>query len=280
MRCVRLGVLWCWLWLMLSTAHAVDLIALPALQQPVTDLTQTLSAEEQASLNQTLTQFSQQTGAQIAVLILPTTQPEDIAQFGIRLADAWKLGRAKEDDGVIVIVAKQDRKMRIEVGYGLEGAIPDAIAKRVIAEQLAPAFKRDQFYQGLAAATQTLMQLIQGEHLPPPTPVKAGQAGALNALFPLLMFAAIAIGWIARSLLGSFLGSAFTGGVLAVVAGVLGATLVVMLLVALATFVFSLAMASGLVGMPSGYQGGGGRGADLFRGGGGGFGGGGASGDW
>lgn len=270
-----LTVLCCWL-----PMPAFALVEIPPLTKAVTDLTQTLSIDEQSALNQTLTQFSQQTGAQIAVLILPTTQPEDIAQFGIRLADAWKIGRAKQDDGVIVIVAKQERKMRIEVGYGLEGAIPDAIAKRVIAEQLAPAFKRGEFYQGLNVATQSLMQLIQGEQLPPPAPGQHTQSGGLSHWLPILMFTAIGIGWIARSILGAFLGSVFTGGVLAALAGLLGATLLVMALVAVATCLFTLAMGSGLIGMPIGYTGGGSRGSDMFSGGGGGFGGGGASGDW
>lgn len=278
----------CLVLLGISGSQAADgLVEIPPLSTAVTDLTQTLSAEEQAALNEKLTQFSQQAGSQVAVLILPTTQPEDIAQFGIRLADAWKIGRVKQDDGVIVIVAKQDRKMRIEVGYGLEGAIPDAIAKRIVAEQLSPAFKQGQFYAGLNLATDTLIKLIQGEQLPAPakTPAVAGQ-GDLMQWLPILMFAAIIAGAILRGMLGAFFGSALTGGVLAMLAGFLGATLLVMGLVGLAAFVFTLAMGSsgqgGLPGggFPVGYGGGGRRGPDIFSGGGGGFGGGGASGDW
>lgn len=263
---------------------ANGLVQIPPLSSAVTDLTQTLSAEEQTALNEKLTQFSQQTGSQIAVLLLPTTQPEDIAQFGIRLAEAWKIGREKQDDGVIVIVAKQDRKMRIEVGYGLEGAIPDAVAKRIIAEQLTPAFKQGQFYQGLHLATDSLIQLIQGEQLPAPAPKdKKAQNGLMHWL-PILMFAAIFLGAILRGMLGSFFGSALTGGALAVLAGFLGATLLVMGLVGLAAFIFTLAMGGGQGGLPMGGFpggfGGGGGGRDIFSGGGGGFGGGGASGDW
>lgn len=269
-----------------ASAHAAKgLVDIPPLSAAVTDLTQTLSAEEQTALNEKLSQFSQQSGSQIAVLILPTTQPEDIAQFGIRLADAWKIGREKQDDGVIVIVAKQDRKMRIEVGYGLEGAIPDAVAKRIVSEQLSPAFKQGQFYQGLHVATDTLIKLIQGEQLPSPAKAQAaaGQQGLMHWL-PILMFAAIFIGAILRGMLGSFFGSALTGGALAVLAGFLGATLLVMGLVGLAAFIFTLAMGGGQGGLPiggfPGGFGGGGGGRDIFSGGGGGFGGGGASGDW
>jgi len=253
----------------------------------VTDLTQTLSAEEQAALNQKLSQFSQQAGSQVAVLLLPSTQPEDIAQFGIRLADAWKVGREKEDDGVIIIVAKNDRKMRIEVGYGLEGAIPDAIAKRIIGEQIAPAFKQGQFYQGLNLATDSLIKLIQGEQLPAPSKhARQAQADGWMSMLPILMFAAIIGGAIFKGMLGDFPGSLVTGGLLGGIAGWLGATALVMGLIGLATFVFTLAMGGrggGSYGAyPGGFGGysGGSRGPDIFSGGGGGFGGGGASGDW
>ncbi|MGP1717310.1 MAG: TPM domain-containing protein [Methylophilus sp.] len=287
-----MGLVWlrtlliCGLLMAGMNSHAAKgLVDIPPLSSAVTDLTQTLSAEEQTALNEKLSQFSQQSGSQIAVLLLPSTQPEDIAQFGIRLADAWKIGREKQDDGVIVIVAKQDRKMRIEVGYGLEGAIPDAVAKRIIAEQLTPAFKQGQFYQGLHVATDTLIQLIQGEQLPAPAKgqAAAGQQGFMH-LLPILMFAAIFLGAILRGMLGSFFGSALTGGALAVLAGFLGATLLIMGLVGLAAFIFTLAMGGGQGGLPiggfPGGFGGGGGGRDIFSGGGGGFGGGGASGDW
>lgn len=280
-------LVWCLLLSVLTSQAADRLVDIPTLQSPVTDLTQTLSVEEQAALNQKLTQFSQQSGSQVAVLLLPSTQPEEISQFGIRLADAWKIGREKQDDGVIVIIAKNDRKMRIEVGYGLEGAIPDAIAKRIISEQMSPAFKQGQFYQGLDLATDTLIKLIQGERLPAPAQqAHKGHANDWMSLLPILMFAAIIGGAILKGMLGDFPGSLVTGGLLGGLAGLLGATALIMGLIGLAAFVFTMAMGGRGMGsspyIPGGFGGysGGSRGPDIFSGGGGGFGGGGASGDW
>ena len=132
---LKAGLLLCCtlLLLMAGSVHA-ELVAIPALKSRVTDLTQTLSPAEQNQLEAKLANFEQQKGSQIAVLIVSTTQPEDIAQYSIRVAESWKIGREKQDDGILVLIAKNDRKMRIEVGYGLEGAIPDLIAKRIISE--------------------------------------------------------------------------------------------------------------------------------------------------
>ena len=151
-------------------------VALPTLTERVTDLTGTLSADEKASLTASLTALEKDKGAQVAIVMLPTTQPEAIEQFSIRLADAWKIGRKGVDDGVIIIVAKNDRKMRIEVGYGLEGAIPDAIAKRIAAEQMGPRFREGDFAGGLKAAVATLDKVIRGEPLPAPV-VKTAESG-------------------------------------------------------------------------------------------------------
>ncbi len=131
--------------IVLAAPANAEVVAIPALKSPVTDLTQTLTPQQNAQLSQQLLQFSQTKGSQIAVLIVPTTMPEDIAQYSIRAVEAWKLGREKQDDGVLVLVAMQDKKMRIEVGYGLEGAIPDLVAKRIIDEVMMPAFKQGDF---------------------------------------------------------------------------------------------------------------------------------------
>ncbi|MGR8952832.1 MAG: TPM domain-containing protein, partial [Gammaproteobacteria bacterium] len=126
------------IFLLLFLTASAALVPLPDLSRRVTDLTATLNAAQRQALEAKLAAFEGRKGSQIAVLIVPTTQPEDIAQFGIRVADAWKIGREKVDDGVILIVARNDRRLRLEVGYGLEGAIPDAVAKRVIAEIITP----------------------------------------------------------------------------------------------------------------------------------------------
>lgn len=284
-----------WLWLALSlltlpawaAAGASNLVAIPALSSPVTDVTQTLSPQAQQSLAQKLNQFSQEKGSQIAILIVDSTQPEDIAQFGIRVAEAWKIGRDKQDDGVIIIVAKADRKMRIEVGYGLEGAIPDLVAKRIVSETMAPHFRQGDFEGGLNAAVDQLMALIAGEALSAPQKQSSSAGGLLDWL-PILMFVAIFTGMILRSLFGTYAGSALNGGALGVLVWILGGALLTVLLVFVAAFIFTLAMGGsrggGYGGYPTGYGGGYGGGGlggrDIFSGGGGDFGGGGASGDW
>jgi len=151
-------------------AASQDLAPIPALKARVTDLTGTLSAEQIADLERRLADFEARKGSQIAVLVVPTTAPEAIDQYSIRVAEAWKVGRKGTDDGVILVVAKNDRKLRLEVGYGLEGAVPDAYAKRIIREVIAPRFQQGDFYGGITAGTQQLMRLIEGEKLPAPAP--------------------------------------------------------------------------------------------------------------
>ncbi|MCA1979500.1 MAG: YgcG family protein, partial [Thiobacillus sp.] len=231
------------LWLALCAALVWAQVAVPELTRRVTDLTGTLTAAQTDALEARLAQFEAQKGSQIAVLIVPTTAPEDIAQFGIRVADAWKIGRQKIDDGVILIVAKQDRALRIEVGYGLEGAIPDAVAKRVVAETIAPRFKAGDFYGGIDAGVTQLMKLIEGEALPPPTDSRAREPD--EASFVLLVMGGI----VAGALLSVFLGRPAAAGVAAVGSGALGALLIGLspLLLLVALFVFA-AVAGGFRG--------------------------------
>src|SRR5882724_11898140 len=152
-------------------------VAVPPLSAHVTDLTGTLSAQQIRDLESRLAAFERGKGSQIAVLILPSTQPETIEEYSIRVADAWKIGREKVDDGVILVVAKDDRKLRIEVGRGLEGAIPDALAKRIVSDVIVPRFKSGDFFGGIAAGSDALMALIAGESLPAPQSRQgAGQA--------------------------------------------------------------------------------------------------------
>lgn len=258
-------------------------VAVPALTRRVTDLTATLSADQINALESRLASFETQKGSQIAVLIVPTTEPEDIAQFGIRVADAWKIGRKKIDDGLILVVAKNDRKLRIEVGYGLEGVIPDAIAKRVISETITPYFKAGDFYGGIDAGVTQLMQLIQGEPLPPPQASGSARDDAGAGGFLPLLIGGIVVGFV----LSTFLGRPLAGGVAAAGTGLIAWLVMGLGLMALLTalFVFfgvaaGFGRGGGMWTGGGGFGRGGGFGSGGFGGGGGGFGGGGSSGSW
>jgi uncharacterized protein len=254
-----------------------QIIDVPVLKSRVTDLTQTLSHDQRKQLEAKIAAFEQVKGSQIAVLMLPTTQPEDIAQFSIRVTDAWQLGRAKPDDGVLIVVAKNDRKMRIEVGYGLEGAIPDLTAKRIINEVMAPSFKQDDYYTGINNALDQLMRLIAGEQLP--APAASASPADIEASLPLLLFAALIAAGVLRAIFGSFFGGILSGGIISVLAWLVGVGLSAAILFGLVAFFMTLIGPSGLAQLAmlsSGGRGGG----NPFSGGGGGFGGGGASGNW
>ncbi len=273
---------------------AQGLVAIPAYEARVIDLTGTLTANEQSALESRLAEFEARKGSQIAVLMLPTTQPEDIAQFGIRLADAWKPGRKQVDDGAILIVAKDDRRMRIEVGYGLEGALPDAIAKRIIDQTVTPLFKQNDYYGGIDAGLDRMMRVVDGEPLPPPDPSWDGSSSILE-LLPFLFFAVLIGSVILRSIFGRALGSIFTGGATGMLVWLVSSILGIAVAAGLLALFFSLVMSSLGGGRWSssphrggwrgggwggGGFGGGGFGGGGFGGGGGGFGGGGASGGW
>ena len=262
-----------------AAAGAADLVPLPQLSTRVTDLTGTLTAEQRAALESSCKALEDEKGAQIAILMLPTTQPEAIEQFGIRLAEAWRIGRKGANDGLVVIVAKDDRKMRIEVGYGLEGAIPDAVAKRIIAERMAPRFKEGDFAGGLQATVETLARIIGGEPLPPTRPQPgSGNGDGSNSIA--LLFMAVAMSSVLRSFLGVF-GSALAAVVAGWLAWLVFASWIAAALAGVAAFVFSFMSGGG-----RGWYGGGGGGGFSsssgggFSGGGGSFGGGGASGSW
>ncbi len=258
------------------------LAAIPPLTARVTDTTGSLSAERRQALEARLAGFEKDKGAQIAVLIVPTTQPEAIEQYALRVAEAWKLGRVKVDDGLLLVVAKNDRRLRIEVGYGLEGAVPDAIAKRIISEVIAPKLAAGDFPGGIDAGVEALIKAVSGEPLPAvaaPQP-GPGSEGDLESLFVLVMIMALAVGQVLRAMFGRLFGSAAVGGVTGVLAMLIAGSLGIALLAGGVAFVFSLlglspAMLGGLGG--GGSRGGGNGG---FSGGGGRFGGGGASGGW
>ncbi len=264
-------------------AHA-ELAVIPELSNRVTDLTQTLSTAEQAQLEQKLAAFEAKKGSQIALLIVPTTQPEDIAQYSIRVVEKWKIGREKVDDGLLLLVAKDDRKMRIEVGYGLEGAVPDLYAKRIISEIISPKFKQGDFYGGLDAGLNSLIGLVEGEALPAPKRAESSGMGMMDML-PILMFGGLVTGLFLRSMFGTFFGSALNGGLIGTLIWVLGIALFgAAILGVIAFFITMMLGGRGMNGysggIPMGGGGWSGGGSSSWGGGGGDFGGGGASGDW
>ena len=269
-------------------AHA-ELAAIPELSSRVTDLTQTLSAAEQAQLEQKLAAFEAKKGSQIALLIVASTQPEEIEQYALRVVEKWKIGRDKVDDGLLVLIAKDDRKMRIEVGYGLEGAVPDLYAKRIISEVISPKFKQGDYFGGLDAGLNSLIGLVDGEPLPAPSSTQASGMGIMDML-PILMFGALISGLFLRSMFGTFFGSALNGGLVGGILTVLGLALGgAAILGVIAFFITMMLGGRGMNGysggIPTGgsYGGGGwsgGGSSSSWGGGGGDFGGGGASGDW
>lgn len=256
-------------------------VAVPVFNARVTDLTNTLTPSQVAGLEQQLADFEKRKGSQIAVLIVPSTAPEAIEQYGIRVAEAWKLGRKGVDDGALLLVAKNDRALRIEVGYGLEGVIPDAIAKRVIAEAIVPYFQKNDFSGGIQSGVNQLIRLIEGEPLPAvKTQAQNSKSDPLGLLF-MLAIGAVVIGQVLRAVFGRFLGSgmaaAAVGGIGWLVAG---SALMASLAGALVFFVVFSGMNLGRgIGSLGGGGFGGGSGG-FGGGGGGGFGGGGASGRW
>ncbi|TCV83514.1 uncharacterized protein EDE11_10971 [Methylomonas methanica] len=254
--------------------------AVPSLEQRVTDMTATLSAQQRTALEQRLQAFEQQKGSQIAVLIVASTQPEDIAQYAIRVVEKWRLGRKGVDDGILLLLAKDDRTTRIEVGYGLEGVVPDVLAKRIIDDIMIPYFRQGDYAKGINAGVDSLIGLIQGEPLPAPAAPRAID-GPLNQYFPFLFLLAIAGGGILRAVLGRFLGGLVNGGLVGILVWLLGGGLLFALLLAFVAFLMTQSNGRGFRGGRGGGFGSGGfGGGGGFSGGGGGFGGGGASGRW
>jgi uncharacterized protein len=273
---------------LLFIAVAAAQVAVPPLKGRVNDLTATLNAQQRGALEQTLAEFEARKGAQIAVLIVPTTKPEPVQAFAVRVQESWKLGRKGVDDGVLLAVAKDDRELHIEVGYGLEGPLPDAIAKRIIEEDIVPRLRQGDFYGGIRAGTDRIMRVIEGEPLPAPSRgiQKHGSRG-LDLIVPLLFFVVV-LGGVLRAILGRFLGGAAAGGIAGFAAWVLTGTLAIALIAALFGFLVILMgggrrMGYGGWSSRGGWGGGGfgsGFGGGGFRGGGGMSGGGGASGRW
>jgi uncharacterized protein len=287
-----------------SASHAQDVLKVPPVTAQVIDQTGTLTPAQSAELTVKLATLEQQSGTQMVVLIVPTTAPEDIASYAQRVADTWKIGRREVGDGVVIIVAKNDRRVRIEVAKTLEGAVPDLAAKRIISEQVGPAFKTGDYAGGLNLAVDALTARIKGEGLAQPTArSQRGNTGFGADWQQMAMFFFIGVpilGGILTGIFGRKLGSLITGGaaggigwvltasgLLTGIAGVVAIVLVGVLGIGAASSMLGGSRRRGGAGggafgaRPVIWGGGGGGGGGGFSSGGGGdFGGGGASGDW
>jgi uncharacterized protein len=275
-------------------------VPVPPLTARVTDLSGALTPEQRAALEQRLAAFESRKGSQIAVLLLPTTQPDTIEQYGIRVGEQAKVGRKNVDDGAILIVAVNDRALRIEVGYGLEGALPDITARRIIEEYIVPRFRQGDFYGGIEAGVTRIMAAVEGEPLPPPRTAareRSSEGVSVQTLLLVGFMLIFVVGSIVRATFGRFLGSGVIGAI-GTVAGwlLLGSLLAGVVLGLVALFLSLMGGGAGVGrsrrgwggGIPmGGGWGGGGWGGGGWSGGGGGwsggggsFGGGGASGRW
>jgi uncharacterized protein len=285
-RASLLALMLCW-----ACAALAD-VAVPPLSGRVVDQTGTLSSSDVAALTQTLKDFEARKGTQIVVLIVPTTAPETIEQYSIRVAEAWKIGRKKVDDGAILLIAKDDRKLRIEVGYGLEGALTDVTARRIIDETITPKFKSGDFAGGISAGVDQIIRVADGEPLPAPVQQRDDSGSALyqliNPFNPFVIIGVLVLGGLLRGIFGRLIGSIATGGLIGVLAWFIVGSLVVALVAGAIASLFTLfsgGLASGGGGRGGGFVGSGGSfsgssGGGGFSGGGGSFGGGGASGSW
>ena len=271
--------------LLLLALPAWAQVAVPPLATRVTDLTGTLTREQTASLEQRLQSFEARKGSQVAVLLVPTSAPEAIEQYALRVAEQWKIGRRKVDDGAILVVAKNDRALRIEVGYGLEGALNDATASRIIREVITPRFREGDFYGGINAGVDRMLRVIDGEPLPDAAKPVPQVGGGLGQSLPVLLILAMVVGGLLRRMLGKTVGSVAAGGAVGAVAWFLVGAVSIAVVAGILAFIFTLIGGGAGRGFPGGFGGGGlgrsgGFGGGGFRGGGGGFGGGGASGRW
>ena len=283
-RLSLLALMLCWV------CTALADVAVPPLTGRVVDLTGTLNSSQKANLEQKLKAFEDRKGSQVAVLIVPTTAPETIEQYSIRVADQWKIGRKKVDDGAILLVAKDDRKLRIEVGYGLEGALTDLTSKRIIDEEIVPKFRSGDFAGGISAGVDRILRVIDGEPLPAPKPqAQYSNNFDIGDLFnPFVIIGVVVLGGIFRGIFGRLFGSLTVGGIAGLAVWIFVGSLFASGIAGVLAFLFTLFsdavmsgagrggtwVSSGGGGSFSGSSGGG------FSGGGGSFGGGGASGSW
>jgi uncharacterized protein len=277
----------------LNLANAQALQAIPKLESRVTDLTGTLTAGQQAELEQKLADFEARKGAQIAVLLVASTQPEEIEQYSIRVVEAWKLGRKKVDDGALLIIAKNDHSLRIENGYGLEGVLTDAASNRIIQDTMVPLLKQGQYFAAISAGVDQIMRLVDGESLPAPDRTWQNRRAQHWNMLPFAIFGFLVLSNVLCAVFGRTLGATLSAGATGLLVFLLTQTLALALgagVVALLAALFlglsggGWSSGGGLGGWGGGLGGfggfGGGGGSGGFGGGGGGFGGGGASGRW
>ncbi|MGQ0657318.1 MAG: TPM domain-containing protein [Chromatiales bacterium] len=294
MKCQKLAPALLGATLLLLASGAAAEIAVPPFTARVIDQTNTLRGDQRQSLEQKLAGFEARRGSQIAVLLVPTTQPETIEQYALRVAEQWRPGRQGIDDGVLLLVAKEDRALRIEVGYGLEGALTDAGASRIIREVIVPLFKNGDLYAGIEAGVDRVIRVIEGEPLPAPQPQRYENEGRLETLLPLILVVTLVAGGIFRTLFGRLGGATATGGLIALLTWLLITVLGLALAAGAIAFLFTLLSGNlggrrgwSSRGRYSGWGGGwhsggssGSLGGGFSGGSGGSFGGGGASGRW
>jgi uncharacterized protein len=301
MKAVRasfVALLLCWAFVAFAQVSAFAQVAVPTLTGRVVDQTGTLSNDEIASLTQKLADLETRKGSQIAVLIVPTTKPEEIEQYSIRVAEAWKIGRKKVDDGALLLIAKNDHKLRVEVGYGLEGALTDVTARRIIDEIITPKFREGDFSGGISDGVDRIIGVVDGEPLPAPKrqTTFAGGQDRFDIMFnPVILFGVFVAGAVLRSILGRLIGSVATGAVFGVLAWLTIGSVLFSIVAAIGAFAFAMfAGSAASTGRGGGWSSGGrssssGGGwssgssssdSGSFSGGGGSFGGGGASGSW
>lgn len=274
-------------------ADVTDPIPVPKLTGRVVDLTGTLARPEREALEARLQAFEQSKGSQVAVLLVPSIGPETIEEFATRVTDEWKLGRAGVDDGVLFVIAKQDRRMRIQTGRGVQGVLTDAVSKRIVADRVSPRFRAGDFAGGINDGVDAILKAIEGEALPAPARQpsrgQAGSSASIENFFWLAFVVVPVVGMILRSLVGRFLGAGLTSGVTGLAAWFIFGSLVLGVIALVITFLAVLFMGTPgmrMIGGGSGgswgggWGGGGGSGGGGFSGGGGGFDGGGASGGW
>jgi uncharacterized protein len=269
------------------------LVPVPALTSAVTDQTGTLSASERQALESKLRDWEARTTNQLAVLIVPTTAPEPIEQYTLRVAEAWKIGQKGKDNGAILLVAKNDKRIRIEVGYGLEGVLTDITSRRIIAENIAPVFSKGNFAAGINAGVDRIIEVVgAGEPLPALTPQRRTAPARhfdFGTMLIVLLVAVPVLGSVLRSVFGKVGGSLLGGGIVGAIAWFVASSLLIAGVAAVVGFIVMLFSGISGRGGPGifipggggGFGGGGfGGGGGGFSGGGGSFGGGGASGGW